>query len=412
MEEMINKCPSCSTWCNAERETSSGTGALAGAATGAAAASFIPGIGTLIGGVIGGVTGAFMGETKSWNFICHNCGHTWICENEFEDESEQYNYELRIGNLLSKASSLTNSSRNEKSAYIKSLQFELTSEDLNETAKGALYDALAYSELTLLKDPNSASNTIQKSLDLYPADPITNAIAGMIYGVDKNSYNCYKTMRKLIKYNEIDKENPYTHFTEVQFKERFDILCTNYVKDFLDIPINNRRFLVIDDYYRCLPDSFVVLTLDNLPYNISFPSGHPRLHELYVVHPYKPNQYFPYSNYQLELFRDELNEFSWLMECLGAKAISYHEAELDEVSKETKSRNNIQGGAEFKGYSGNVSYENEADMFEYKKLSNEYFEAKKYNITPDTLPYIPKDLVWYPHRPQWHRNCESRKAGR
>ena len=48
MEEVINRCPNCSTWCNAEKETSSGTGALAGAATGAAAASFIPGIGTLI----------------------------------------------------------------------------------------------------------------------------------------------------------------------------------------------------------------------------------------------------------------------------------------------------------------------------------------------------------------------------
>lgn len=391
---------------------------MAGAAAGAAAGSFLPGIGNILGGIAGGIAGAFMGESEVWNFKCPECGQEWTVEDECEDQSEYYFAEQKmkddIGELIGKSSSLINSTKSTKNNHIKEIQSYLSADYIDDykNIKGLLYDALAYSQLVLQKDPNGALTAIQQSLALYPGDPTSLAIGGMIFGVTNKPLDDYTAMKWLVNYKDINNDNPFTHFTQAQFSDRFDQLSHSFVNGFLDIPVNSRRFLVIDDDFQCLPDSFLVLPYDLVPRNVSFPSGHPRAQELYVVHPYKPNEYIPYNDFQLSLFRDELREFSWIMECLGAKSISFHETQSEETnaSKETSAKTSA--NAEYGGYSGSGSYDRGKKSTEYKKLTSELLEAKEYSITKDTVPYIPQDIVWYQHRPDWHRNCESRKAGR
>lgn len=429
---MIQLCPHCKQqWCEATKN-----GAISRALGGFVdSASDSAELGGAIGGLFGKTgknVGEFLATTTTfynpitwirtgteavfgdaYKFHCPNCGGEWSTDDELDDQTEKYEKWVAAIELIDNTSSLANSSKKEKLEHIKALNYKL--DDFEEDDVGirsALYDALAYSYLVLQNDATNARKSIEKSLSLSPEDPISNAICGMTFTPSNKPLDNYKGMQHLINYKDVDEEKSFTHFTLSQFEEHFEDLSHSYVEHFLDIPPRSRRFLVIDDDYRHLPDSFFVLPIDRIPSEIAFPVGHPRSQELYVVHPYKSKEYIPYNDFQLSLLRDEVYEFSWIMECLGAKSIAYHEKYENEQNAERQNNAKTGGGAQYGGYSGNGAYERGGSSAEYRKFTNELKEGKHCNLTPDILPYIPQDVVWYQHRPQWHRNCESRKLGR
>lgn len=437
---MIQLCPHCKEqWCEANENGFIGR-ALRGFGS---SADVQVEVGKSVGGILG-KTGENAGEVigaltsglnpfnwvnsgmealfgDKYKFHCPNCGGEWSTNNEYDDQTEEYDewckqqeWREEAIELIDKTSSMVNSSHQEQINHVKDLESKLAVDfiDNYEGIKACLYDALAYSQFVLLNDEEHAIKSIQKSRELSP-DPVSNAILGMMLsGKDDKPLNSYTAMQLLVQYKDIDEENSYTHFTMSQFRAYFDELTHNYVTNFLDIPSRDRCFLVVDDELRFLPNSFVVLPIDNIPHGIAFPLGHPRSQELYIVHPYKPNEYIPYNNYQLSLFRDEIHEFSWIMECLGAKSISFHEDRMNEQKVERRIDKETGGGASYGGYAANGTYKRGETNEDYEKLTEELMEAKEFDITPDTFPYLPQDVVWYQHRPEWHRNCESRKAGR
>lgn len=430
---MIQRCPKCREWCESCELNASDR----------AARSYMESmlsnmkIESIIGDVLLGKTGMNIGKTLGavtamYNpknhlkaaaeflfgdkniFRCSNCGNEWSSDYEEDDQTDEYNAWEKIRELLESTSTLVHENQSQIQNHIKLLQSALSSEymDKDRELKGTIYNALAYSYLVYSNDRRNAMDSIHKSLELYPNDPVSLSLKGMIRPETDSPLDSYETMKSLINYKDIDTESAYSHFTIPQFEDHFNKIANTYVTRFLDIPQNNRKFLVIDNGFSVLPDSFVVLPQNNIPQNICFPSGHPQLNQLYVVHPYKSNEYIPYTDYQLSLFRDELREFSWIMECLGAKSISLTESQAEEKNIEKQRTAKTDGDASYGGYAAKGSYEREGGSSEYLKLTSELSESKEYDITPDTLPYIPKDIVWYQHRPEWHRNCESRKAGR
>ena len=237
-----------------------------------------------------------------------------------------------------------------------------------------------------------------------------DAICGMISNISDKPFDNYTIMKTLVEFK--GQNSSIVHDTIPQFSEKFNQLSNSYIKGFLKIPVNSRKFLVIDEEFRYLPDSFVVLPENYLPHDIKFPSGHPHCHELYVVHPYKPNEYIPYNDYQFSLFRDEIREFSWIMECLGAKSISFNETQLEEKNETKDSSAKSKVKAKFSDFGASGSYDRSNTSTEYRKLTSELKEKREFSITKTILPYLPQDVVWYQHRPEWHRYCESRKIGR
>lgn len=428
---MIQKCPNCGQWCESEGKKSM-IGRFAKGWTSTVDRSYevgesIGGVGGgfLSGVVLGGNLGVVAGAAEAlfgnkYQFECPNCGFKWGTDREEDDQTQIYEDELNQPiieaiELSRKTSSLKNSTERDISNHVKELQSLLSNDVIaqNNDYRSLLYDALAYSQQVLLNDALSASDSIKRSLQLFPDDPTTKSIAGMIRGIGNNPQADYDTMKLLISYKSIDEENSIPHFTQAQFSERFETLSNLYIDNFLDIQPIKRRFLVIDEYLRFLPDSFVVLPIDRIPRDINFPSGHPRVQELYVVHPYKPNYYIPFDDFQYSMFRDELEEFCWIMECLGAKTINSHEMQNDEKSINTLKDATTSGGVDYSGkFSANASYERGQDSEEYRKLTMELIKDRFFEITPNIRPYIPEDVVWYPHRPEWHRNCESRRMGR
>lgn len=363
-----------------------------------------------LGGIINAITGS------KYNFICPTCGYEWETDNPNDDQTEYYSKIIKLNEsvleLVKSTPSIIGTSTEDKNAHIKKLHSLLSQKDINKDLKGILYDALAYSHLNFKNNKNEAIASIEKSLSINPNSPTSLAIRGMILGLPNKPIDAYVAMQSLINYRDINEEEEVTHFTVSQFSDRFEELSNFYVNNFLDIPINSRKYLVIDENFKYLPNSFLVLPHGMIPSNILFPSGHPRTQELYVVHPYKPNEYIPYNEVQLSLFQDELREFSWVMECLGAKSVSFHEIQSEETNLEKEKSDNNSIGGEYKGYGAKLSDDKVRNNSEYKKIANKLLEAKEYTITKDTPPYIPQDIVWYQHRPEWHRNCESRKAGR
>ena len=228
--------------------------------------------------------------------------------------------------------------------------------------------------------------------------------------ISDNPIENYRDIRGLIFLNGFYEEGLLKK--PKQFKERFEELTYNYINKFWHISEQERRFIIVDKDLKYLPDSFLVLPIDNLPHNISFPTKYPHLQEIYVAHPYKCNEYIPYNDYQLSLFRDEIHEFAWIMQCLGAKSISFHEAHINEQKIEKRIDKETGGGASYKGYSAKGAYRRGETKDDYEKLTEELLQDKVFDITPNVLPFIPQDVVWYQHRSEWQRDCESRQAGR
>lgn len=432
---MIQKCPNCGQWCEADKQNvldrygqgwedavnkSAEVGGSILGIFGKTGRKFGETFGAVVGGQIGHLSGAANAALgDKFNFECPNCGYTWSANYDFEDQSDEYIHEQEMlenaVELVKKTSSLMHHSKNEISEHIREMESLLANEtvDENNTVKGLIYDALAYSYDAFNIDPVKAMGYIKKSLELWPDDVTSKAIFGMIMDVADNPYDNYETMKWLISYKEIDVDNSITHFTQDQFYERFECLTDAYLDNFLEIPVNKRRYLILDDYLRFLPDSSVVLPIDRIPQGLQFPLDSPRIHEVYVVHPYKPNCYYPFNEYQYAVFHDEINEFKWIMECLGAKSISFHEEIENEKNTTTMKEAKSGGGVDYAGkFSANGSYERGGESKEYIKLINELKEEKNFALTPTILPYLPQDLVWYNHRPEWHRNCESRMMGR
>ena len=64
-----------------------------------------------------------------------------------------------------------------------------------------------------------------------------------------------------------------------------------------------------------------VLKINKLP-AIQFPSAHPQTDETYVCHPFNKKLYIPISNYEKELLHDRINEYCYVLQCLGATEYS------------------------------------------------------------------------------------------
>ena len=191
-------------------------------------------------------------------------------------------------------------------------------------------------------------------------------------------------------------------------------------KDFLSWPFEERKYLLVVNKLWWAPNVVKALELSNLPEGISFYDDFPKENTFYVCHPYNHSLYIPFDSFEVDILRDELDEFSRIMEALGAKSISYtdiYEKNVD-VTKKRKVSLSGSGAQTVRDNNGNVLGEASAkgsadygrDVEARKDESSEFKHSTSYNLR-DKPPYIPEDLHWYDHRPKWQRYCNSRLEG-
>lgn len=428
---MIQKCPECGQWCEAGKDgfLDRGSRGLVNGYVGAIDA------GEKIGGVVG-KTGKKMGryiatlgagaigfanaalESLSGDdfyFICPECGHEWSTDNPEDDQTEEYNAWLAeqernslVAELRDKYPSLIHATRQEKQDYVKRLQHELGDESNTDAQKATLYNTIA-AAYQLIGERNSALQAVNASLALFEDDN-TRVLKGIIMGQGRNAQDTYAAMQEVIHYKSQERaESPF--LSTPQIEEEFSMLQSSFSQNFLSLPLQQRKHLVICDELIYLPQSFRVLPIAEIPTDVKFPAGHPVSNTLYVCHPYRTDYYIPYKSYEIEILRDEIEEFKRIMDHLGAKHIDYSDIFENGEQSSTQQKRDIHGGGDYAGqYSVHGSYESEDSSEITRNLRNALEGSEDFLLAGK--PTLPPDTVWYSHRKEWQNKCESRLAGR
>lgn len=192
-------------------------------------------------------------------------------------------------------------------------------------------------------------------------------------------------------------------------KNDFNICERKYVDDFLQMPYNQRKILLpVNEYVDLSQKQISVIDINNLP-NIQFPIGHPVANQLYVGHPYLPNKYMPFENYQLELIEDKVREFCQIAQCLGATEISIDAVNTSQSSSSSDVKQNVNGEGSYRLASGKGSVDKKKKNSLIQEISQAI--ALHQRFTPTKEPYLPNSMVWYQHEPSWKRLYEQRVNG-
>lgn len=339
---------------------------------------------------------------KRYYFYCSKCNKEWFDKIENEDKEKELVNE-KIKSLLE----LFDASNREKENFILDLQKTL-SKILYRDQLAQMYQVLAFSQFKLLGNVNEALNAISESLKLFD-DPNTHALRGIILGEGRTPNDKYKTLQELIYCKEPDKRDSF-FFTQQEYLMKLEEQNLHYAEHFLEIPQNQRKFLVIDNELHYLPDSFKVLTINSIPTELQFPVGHPIDKQMYICHPLKPKMYLPVEDYQLELFRDEVKELCVLLQALGAKKLSITDNRSNEKSLDQKRRLDIEAGGGFKTTEANVKGSMSSESEEYLKIKNEFVRNQEFERS-SIPPCVPEGLVWYSHRADWQQMALQRNQG-
>lgn len=208
----------------------------------------------------------------------------------------------------------------------------------------------------------------------------------------------------------IDCEGEFDWADERIANQTFEDLVRSVVDNFMSIDANKRLFLVIDSNMSYLTsDNFVVLPRQHAQKTLCFPLHHPQEHELYICHPYNHNLYIPFESCEFELFKDKMDELRLVLQAMGATSIKIYDANDSETHKNSKRKTGGDGSFDAKINKANGSLKHEKESDELEKLRREYETESVFE--PQRMPYIPDNLVWYPHQTDWQRLFEQRKGG-
>ena len=355
--------------------------------------------------IVRGATDSVFGD--KYHFVCLNCGEEWSTDNELDDETKEYEKVQVIMNFVDRSMTLSNASEDEKIKFVNEL-FAFLPSVSGDNLRAILFDTLAFSQFKLLGNVNEALNAISESLKLYD-NPNTHALRGIILGEGRTPNDKYKVLQELIYCKESDKRDSF-FFTQQECLMKLEEQNFHYAEHFLEIPQNQRKFLVIDNELHYLPDSFKVLTMNSIPTELQFPVGHPIDKQMYICHPLKTKMYLPVEDYQLELFRDEVKELCVLLQALGAKKLSITDNRSNEISSDNKQRLGGEIGGGFKTMEGNSKLSMASEGEEYLKIKNEFVRNQEFERSTIS-PCVPEGLVWYSHRADWQQMALQRNQG-
>lgn len=183
-----------------------------------------------------------------------------------------------------------------------------------------------------------------------------------------------------------------------------------YTEHFLELPYKDRStLLIVDSYINLFQDHFKILHINSDLSALSFPTGHPKVNEMYVAHPLTTNRYMPIEDYQLELIEDRVREFCELAQGLGATEINIECLNSNSNDSNRSGNSNMSGGA-----SRNVNNIHGSGHKEYsRRLIEEISRSISLHQTfqPHKAPSLPNNLLWYSGEPSWQRLYRQRMEG-
>ena len=252
-----------------------------------------------------------------------------------------------------------------------------------------------------------------------------NQIYDYIINFEKNEENDYfinraKIWKSKIQEDESDFYGALQNLSEglphskrrddyIYNEERVISLYKKYIDIFPQLPYKERKVIYItNSSEKFKSDNLTVLQSNNLP-EISFPAHHPINNETYIGHPFNKSLYIPIQNYDNELLIDRINEFCYLLQCLGAESITIENITSEDNFKQINSQfdakasiSALKNGVDTDFFKNlNQSSENQISL---RIGKNQIFSPKKY-------PYVPNDLTWISNEAGWQRLIKQRLEG-
>ena len=423
-KSMWLRCPECERWCYAEKKDFLGRiirsvkkGDQETGETFGKLGDYIglKGLGKTAGRAINAVNiYEHIGEMlngDNYRFYC-KCGHQFGTDDEKFDMTEEHDLYSKAVELSKQFSSVRTQPEQEKKNYTRKVQETLAKIENTsgiDDAKATLYDILACCYFYFFNDSTNALIEINKSLDIYD-DEQSHILKGLFMGNVVSPVENYKKMNELLKIKEIESDLRYveknTILGELEQAQKI------YGSNFISIPANQRKFLVISSDYTYLPNSFKVIKYNDTDLSgIVFENGFPNNNAIYVCHPYKSTVYFPSESYQADLFKNQLNEFRELLQCLGAKSIRTENSLSTERSSYTSGNLSGNAGGEYKGIGASVSGEHKDSNSIMESMVQKMLIGDEFSFNPDMTPFIPEDLVWFDHMEEWQRLSRMRLRG-
>lgn len=183
----------------------------------------------------------------------------------------------------------------------------------------------------------------------------------------------------------------------------------NYLTHFKELPLRERNIITISNTDKLFKsDHITLLNIEQLP-KIHFSTLQPKLNQTYIAHPYKTDTYLPIESYDYELLNDRMDEFFYILQCLGATSIT-----IETIKKENKEGDknlniaaNIGGSEEEIGLDIDAKYSKAASTSLNKYMGLERTQT----FNPDKRPYIPKNTIWFPSELRWQRLAQQRLEG-
>ncbi len=176
-----------------------------------------------------------------------------------------------------------------------------------------------------------------------------------------------------------------------------------------DVDYKDRQYLMVTSNLKGCYDQLIKVFRKQYMPNVKFPIGHPQIGTLYVAHPYRKGLYLPYSESKDTFFMEKIHELCYLVQCLGATEIDISKISGKDISEMNNSSLNIEGEVGIKVQSGGASY-SKTENNEYKHSNNKNIGLRQ-TFNPTKKPYVPKDLIWFDHMPNWKQLANSRLHG-
>lgn len=320
-----------------------------------------------------------------------------VCDNVPRTENQ-------VENTITEIDSLVEEGKNEEA-----LQLALSTYNATGDNSLCLYAADLYRKGSNYRMALSYCDKLISQVEIgSPAYVYAMYLKESVYAVNLNDYpqarNCAFLTKRYATDEELNgvliKKNALNDFNSYERK---------YVEDFLQLPYNQRKILLpVNEYVDLSQKQISVIDINHLS-NIQFPIGHPVANQLYVGHPYLPNKYMPFEDYQLELIEDKVREFCQIAQCLGATEISIDAVNSSQSSSSRNVKQNISGDGSYRLINGKGSNDRKQKNSLIQEISQAIALHQKF--TPKKKPYLPNNMVWYQHEPSWKRLYEQRVNG-
>ena len=226
----------------------------------------------------------------------------------------------------------------------------------------------------------------------------------------KKKGELYNAAYRYDKLKHLEEKSDIPDSSAISYFEKYKKDAYNsFLSKFAEIDYNDRKVITISRTEKLFKsDHITLLQMNNLP-AVNFPITHPKQDHTYVCHPYKTDTYLPIEEYDYELLTDRINEYCYLLQCLGATSISIENTKGESSDANAHNSSQINAEANIKLYSGKIDETKSQRTRDYVKNMLKIGREQQFN--PIKQPFVPDNLIWFPHEIGWQRLVRQRLEG-